>query len=526
MKEMSGDKGIIYNTAYLTISAILVKLIGVLYKVPLSYILTDQGMGYFNAAYTVYSILYLLGTAGVPKAITVLVSGYKAEGNVALESRIFVLLSRVFFVFGLILCGVLLGVAAPLSEFLGTPHASITICAIAPSLIFVSLSGVFRGYLSANHEFSSCAVSSVIEATSRLLLGVAGVWIGKELQLPLYMMSALAVLGIGVGSLLSTIYLYINSKKCISNKKTEQNGCCLNDKRIIKSFLRIAVPITLGAMASGFSSVIDLSMIIRSLEAGGMSEGEATAVYGNYTTLAVPMLQMAISLITPLAVVILPTLASEFRAQSHESFSRTLAFGSELCAMISFPIASVFLFFPYPLLALFFHDASAALAAPMLRNLFPAVLMFSFLLIANTALESIGQAKMQMISMLIGVAVKIIANVALLQSAAMGILGAPIATVLSYAASLIFSIFALSIHRVPIVPIVKKQMLAALCSFASAGLGFLLYKSTFIYFSNASVRTCAAFFAFGILYFLFLFVTGGLNVEKIMNLSKQPKKTN
>ena len=75
MERKFEKNGILRGAAWLTFSVIFVKFMGLVYKVPLAYILTDEGMGYFNAAYTIYSLLYLLGTAGVPKAITVLISG-------------------------------------------------------------------------------------------------------------------------------------------------------------------------------------------------------------------------------------------------------------------------------------------------------------------------------------------------------------------------------------------------------------------------------------------------------------------
>ena len=522
MKKTKGESGIVYNAAYLTLSAIFVKLIGLLYKVPMSYILTDEGMGYFNAAYTIYSILYLLATAGVPKAITVLVSGYKAEGNKALEGRIFTLLGRIFLMFGAFLCTVLLLCAVPLSRFLGSPKASLTICAIAPSLIFVSLGGIFRGFLSANHAFSPLAVSSVIEASCKLILGIGALWLGKTLCLPLYVMSALAVLGIGVGSLVSTLYLYVNAKIYISNEKIGQKINFASDKKLLTSFFSIALPITLGGMASGISSLADLSMIMRRLEAGGMSESEATAVYGNYTTLSVPLLQMAVALITPLSVVILPVLTANFFARSSECFRKTLGFGAEICAIISFPIATAFFFFSHPILSLIFNDASAFLASYTLKLLSPAVVLFALLLIANTALESIGKAKLQMLSMLIGIGVKIIASRMLLADPRFGILGAPIGTVLSYAASVLFSFSCLALHGISVFAVLKKQLLPALCALSSAFFALLLYKSKFLFALQGGIRTCAVFSLYGIFYFLFLFITGVLNVEKISNMSKQP----
>ncbi len=522
MKKSESNGGILSSAAYLTFSAIFVKVIGMLYKVPMSYILSDEGMGYFNAAYTIYSILYLLGTAGVPKAITVLVSGYNAEGKAERGLRTYLLATRIFLAFGIILCLTLLFSARPLACFLGSPNAVPAILMIAPSLIFVSLGGVYRGYLSAHNAFSVCAVASVMEAASKLLLGLAFLWIGRAAHLSLPWLCALSVLGIGVGSLGAMIYMHINIKSRIQKEKSWQKNIASENKTIIKAIFRIALPITLGGTAAGISSLVDLSMIMRRLEFGGMSESEAAAVYGNYTTLAVPMLQMAISLITPIAVVILPTLAAYAAKRAETEFSESLGLASEICAFISWPIALVFFFLPYPTLGLIFSSASATLAAPLLRLLAPSVILFSVLLIANTALESMGRPKLQMISMLIGIAVKILASRMLLSNVRLGIMGAPIGTALGYAASLMFSLACLSVKRSALLSVLKKQFFPFVCATAAMILTLLLLQNRI----GNRIFVCLGLFFFGVLYMFFLYISGALKVEKIKKLSKQPIFTN
>ena len=524
-KNESGG-GILSGAAYLTFSAILVKIIGVLYKVPMSYILSDEGMGYFNAAYTIYSVLYLLGTAGVPKAITVLVSGYNAQGKTEKSGRTYILASRIFFTFGFILCLILTICAKRLAAFLGSPNAVPAILMIAPSLIFVSLGGVYRGYLCAHNAFSVCAVASVMESVSKLLLGLVFLWIGRFFHFSLPWLCALSVLGISIGSVGAVIYLYINIKNNIPSQKTEQKCFVPGDKGILKSIFCIALPITLGGTATGISSLTDLSMIMRRLEFSGMNESEAAAVYGNYTTLSVPMLQMAISLITPIAVVILPMLAASAAKRERAEFSQALGFASEITACIAWPIALVFFFLPYQALALIFNSASASLAAPLLRLLAPALVIFSILLIANTALEGIGHPKLQMISMFIGIAVKIFASYALLSDVQLGIMGAPIGTALGYAASLIFSLACLSFKRVGCFSILKKQLLPFICASSAMILSVLLFQNRVFSYEPQRIFICLCLTVFCSLYFLFLYICGVLRVEKIKKLSKQPIFTN
>ena len=182
--------------------------------------------------------------------------------------------------------------------------------------------------------------------------------------------------------LLFDIFLGNRNIKLKEKRDIAEQKCTFRENRsLIASIFKIAIPITVGSLAAGISSVIDLSMIMRCLENTGMTESEAAAVYGNYTTLAVPMLQMAISLVTPIAVVILPTVSSYYARKDMECFRDHMGLASELCAVISWPIASVFFFFPYETLCILFQSDSASLCAPLLRALALGVILFSVLLL-------------------------------------------------------------------------------------------------------------------------------------------------
>ena len=514
--------GLLSGAIYLTASTILVKVIGMLYKVPMSYILSDEGMGYFNAAYTVYSLLYLLGTAGVPKAITVLVSKYNAEGKEARAERVFTLASRVFFCIGACLCILLMIFAAPLSYLIGSPNATPSLIMIAPSLIFVCLGGVYRGYLTAYKEFSCCAIAALIEALCKLLLGLFFLFCGLQFGLPLSWLCALCVLGIAVGSFGSLIYLHVNIK-LKENKDIVKQKCTFGENRsLVASIFKIAIPITVGSLAAGISSVIDLSMIMRCLENSGMTESEAAAVYGNYTTLAVPMLQMAISLVTPIAVVILPTVSSYYARKDMECFRDHMGLASELCAVISWPIAAVFFFFPYETLCILFQSDSASLCAPLLRALALGVILFSVLLLLNTALESMGRPKLQMVSMLAGILVKICVSRAFLQDQNFGIMGAPIGTVFGYGASLILSLIFVCLVKGGISAIVKKQLYPCLCSVSAILITLFIGNRFFDRGGVSRISSISILFVFCTIYLILLYFTGVFRVEKIKKLSKQP----
>ena len=523
MKENAKSDNILGSAAFLAITAIFSKFIGLLYKIPMAHILSDEGMGYFNAAYTIYSLLYLLGTAGVPKAITVLISG--CETREEEKKKIFFVAIRLFFWIGLSLFILLFVFATPISNQIGSPGAAPAILLISPCLLLVSLGGVYRGYLNAVGDFSAIAIASMIEACGKLVFGLLLIFIGRTLLLPLPWVCAMSVLGIGIGVLISSVYLRLNIKIKKKNEKTKQIiGIKSESRDLSLKIMRIALPITLGSVAAGISSVVDLSMIMKRLEFGGLSAEEATAVYGNYTTLVVPMLQLASAVLSPIAVVLLPRFASSMAGNKLDGFRSDFRFGCQISAFISMPLACIFFFFPQKLLSMLFPAASAAVAAPLLRLLSPSVVILSILLILNTVLEASKRAGLQMFSMLISIFVKIPIGYCLLGISRYGIAGAPIGTVCGYAASLIFSLLCCYKHKRIYMTVLKSYLLPTFNSVASVVFVFLISR----YLLNASDTFFGKFFVFlifGVFYILLSYFTGVLQIGKIIKMAHRTKKT-
>ena len=129
---MGKKSSIVGGVAILTIASILVKVIGMFYKVPLTYVLGDEGMGYFNAAYTIYAWLYMLSTAGFPVAVSIVVSEARGRGEGRLVETTLRVAFIALFMIGVVTATVMAAFARPIASLLGAEGAYLTILAIAP----------------------------------------------------------------------------------------------------------------------------------------------------------------------------------------------------------------------------------------------------------------------------------------------------------------------------------------------------------------------------------------------------------
>ncbi len=426
----------------LALSAVLVKLLGVLYKVPLTYLLGEIGMGYFNSAYTLYGFFYVFCSAGIAKAVTLLVTE-RADIRSVYKTAL-----RLFFCIGVLFTAAFILFSPLLTNIIGSKGSLFSIIAIAPSLVFISMSGVMRGYLGGKLRLLPIGISQLIEAISKLAFGILFAYVGLQLGFDLRLTCAFSILGITLGTFFSELYLYLYCFVLIKGEKTGQN---CSRKEIRRRLLRISLPISLTSSVVSLSSIIDLGVIMRTLADLGLSEGEATLLYGNYSTLAVPMINLVVAVISPLSVSALTKMAEHYSAGNGGLLRNEMKKSIALCTFLSVPCFYIFGLYSVEVLDVLFSYEAAARGADLLAYLSPAAFLLPLLTMLNTAHESVRDLKTPMISLVAGSVIKVILSYILINRG-YGIAGAPIATVISYLVSILISS----------VPLIKKRLLPSL----------------------------------------------------------------
>ena len=524
MDEMNDNRRIegafFRGAAWLAISTLILKIIGLIYKIPLSYMLGDEGMGYFNSAYTVYVFFYVVGTAGIPKAISILVSKSKAE-NKNNTNDIFNVAFRFFTVSGLLLLTVFVIFGDTIAAAIGNEKSLYAMYAIAPSILFVCAAGVIRGYMSGQMKFYHIAVSELISGVLKLALGLVFASAGLRLGKSLPVIAAYTIFGITVGSFASFIYLLVSYTKIRERKRGS-----LRNAGILWSILKIAAPITLASAIGSVVNVLDLTFIMNGLEGQGYTESVANVLYGNYTTLAVPMLSALGTFITPVATAMLPVLAGAYAKDSMTEYNRQMRTSLTICTFICIPAAVYFAFYSYETLGLIFEESSAILGSPMLVLLAPAVFIIGPLTVINTALEAAGKPSIAFWSLTVGAFVKLAISFILISFGSVGILVAPIGTTASYLVSYVISLASISSIKGIKVPVLKTAIIPTLASFASA----LIARFCLNMFNNSGgVRLYCAWtfiiFSLSYLFFTLIFSKKTRNVLfKCVKIDK--KRTN
>lgn len=502
----------------LTFSGLIVKMLGFIYKIPLSYLLSDEGMSYFNSAYTVYTFFYIVCTAGVPKAISILISEADGEGKREDVKKIYSTAFIFFLFFGALLSIIFIFSAPILTRLIGNKKTLLTMLSIAPSIMFVCASGVVRGYYNGILNLMPIAVSEFLSGITRLLLGILFAIIGCKLNFDLYVISAMTMLGTTLGSFFSFLYLALCKKTRLPYNKSGQRTNFIS-LDILKRIIKIAFPLTLASVVACIGGLIDLTVIIRGLLKSGLSELQAGILYGNYTTLAVPLLNLTATVIAPICTVFLPIVSKSKR--DPQLISKNLSDVFKAVSFIAIPVSVLFFLSPYRILSLLFEDSGAALATPMLFLLAPGTLFMCYLTLINTVLEGLGKTKIPLFSLLVGMIIKLIVNFLLIKDINFGIIGAPIGTTVSYVISFMISFVYLSCTMKIKVKILIPFMSVLFSSIAATALSQVIVS---IFKTPEFINTVLFFAIWVVLYFLLLIIVKFFKFKDIIFWLKYTKK--
>jgi len=526
-KVRTSTKMFFSGVLVLTVCNLLEKAIGLLFKIPIVNIIGDEGMGYFNSAYTIYTWLYMISTSGLPVAVLILVSRSRAQGRFKESRAIFRAALSIFLLLGSIGTALMIfGAHFFADRLMNAEPAYLSIIAVAPTLFFICISSAMRGYFQGHQQMLPTGISHVIEAVSKLVIGILfATWAIRQ-GYAIHQVAAYTILGVTIGVFLGMVFLTV-TKLCFREEKYNVEFLELaNDeiaprKKIYKDLITIAVPITISASVTSLSSLIDAIMVQDRLQTVlGITQAEATAIYGNYTSLAVPFFNLPPVVVYPIANAIVPLLSAAIVAADEKRLTFLRGSAIRIVSMIGVPCAFGMAVMSSPILKLLFRESSAEQAAPLLSILAPATLFLCLLAISNSLLQAHHKERVPIISMLSGAAVKLITNYILMGQ--IGIYGTPVSTLLCYITAVAVNFYFIRKY-VGKLPGIREVFLKPVLASAVAMVGCVGVYRLADWLLPSKLATLCGIFVAVVLYFAFVFLFRAITKEEILLLPKGQK---
>lgn len=485
----SKNQNYLHGAAILTIAVAIVKVLGAIYKIPINNNLGDEGFGLFNMAYNIYAVVLALSTAGLPVAVSRMISEANNSNRPLQVKRIFSTATVAFIILGAVGSAAMFIFPVELADFMGDVRASQAIQVLAPSVLLCCLMSAFRGYLQGLSDMRPTAISQVIEVAVKVVFGLALLYILKYSGASNAVLLSGATAGVPIGSLLAC--LYIGAVAIRRMRKEERRlGDADIDKTvgskssIVKGLVIIGVPIAFGACVLAIMNLANTKVIVERLTElfisnDGMSKDlarqSATGLYGVYSQ-ALLMYNLPYAIITPLTVSVVPAISGYLALKKHYEAKTVVESSLRISAIIALPMGVGMTALAQPIMSTVLKsnsEQSGGLLAIMGISSF----FLCLAMMAQAILQASGKERLPAITMIIGGVLTIVINWYLLAIPEINVYGAAIGYFVGNLFMFVANLFFVSRQKKQ-KPLLKRVFVMPVINSALMGLAaWLLYPA-------------------------------------------------
>ena len=499
------------GAAILAMGILVVKVIGLFYKIPLVNIIGSEGSADFNNAYNIYSVLLTISTAGLPVAVSKMVSEANALGRQNQVHKVFRLSLAAFLTLGVVSFLIMYFGSEQLAGMMHDSLAAAGIRALAPAVICVGCLSAFRGYAQGHGNMTPTAVSQILEALCKLVIGLGlAYWLVRAGQ-PSHVAAAGAITGVTVGTILALAYMIFNFVSTRMREEKDTQDAPDSARRILSTLMKIAIPITISSSMVGIVTVIDSALVqgqiqkvlisdpdswalyqqvvdFAPLEAArdawqqAVSSGAAAeavsqlygavelaaenisrSLYGNYSG-ALTIYNLPLSLMAAITASVIAAVSAALARRDRRGAARITGSALRITALLAFPMGAGLFVLGTPIIRLIFPELDASVAGPLLSTLGIASIFVCLMLVCNSVLQAHGFINLPVVIMALGGVVKIVTNYNLVAVPTIGISGAPVGNVLCFGLCMVLDLVVIArvIHGRPdYLPLLAKPAAAA-----------------------------------------------------------------
>lgn len=497
----------------LMIANAISKILGAVFKIPLTYILNEEGMAVFNIAFEVYIMFLAFIISGLPFAISKLVAESNSLGEYNRTHKI-VRISTILLI--------VIGLAGSIALYIGAPFFALAmkeekavyaIRMISPAIFFVALGTGYKSYYQGVSNMIPTAISQVAESVIKLLAGyyLAVLFIRYGVERT----AGGAIMGVTAGEIVATAILMLMYVLRRREKYTKTDS--VSSREILRDLMSVALPLLCASVVSNAINVADTTLVRSRLLDAGFAPDEARFLYGAYTGYALTVFHLPVGILATLGVSILPVIAGAIAVNDEGKAQRATDIGIRLAIILSLPCGVVMYTMSSEILTVLFHnDASAK----MLSVVAPCVVMMCVTQITSSILQSAGKIMLPFFYALIGSAVKLSLEWYLVGQHEINIYGSAIAAIAAYAVMVILNLLAVKKYlrlKQKFMEIIIKPVIAAAVMLCTVR---FLYAPLSAYTGGGFVSLALISLAGCIAYGAVLLITDAVNVGEIRKILK------
>jgi len=464
----------------LAISAALVKVIGALYKIPLNAIIGEQGFSYFNTAYEIYSVLMTLSVAGLPLAMSRMIAESAALGQYNQVRRIYSTARALFFTMGMLGSLLMTLFCRQLAAFQEQPDAWFAIACLGPALFLICTMSTFRGFFQGQGNMRPTAISQVMEAVCKLIVGMAAALLLLKLTGQKSFAAGGAILGVTCSCVLSAVYLFVCYRKAkrdlpITGESVNSYGATL------KQLLSISIPIAIGSSGTSILMLLETKVYMSQLIGLGYSQDQADVMKGIYD-MSKTITNMPLAFISPIAVSLMPAITAYVATGDHASIKSTEESALRVLGLIIAPCAVGLFVLSQPVMGLLggYTGDNLSLGGNLMALLSTTLILSAMITLTSSVMQAHGHPTLPVINMFIGGVIKLTTTFILSRNPHVGIMGAPIGTIVGYFAIMTLNIITMR-RCTQSPPAIMKQLIRPIAAAALMGILVLGFRIALVH---------------------------------------------
>ena len=407
----------------LAMASMIVRVIGLLYRAPLTAIIGDEGNGYYGTAYNIYTIILMVSSYSMPSAISKLMAQKLAVGEYRNANRVF----RCALTYGVLVGLVGSGLLFFGARFLVPDVAVCVLQVFAPTVFLFGILGSMRGYFQARGSMVQTSVSQILEQLANAVVSIAAAWllmqtaVGADPTRRAQLGAMGSALGTGAGVLIALLFMVFCFRRSKEGRKAEILSDATGKEEKYRIFLRdtilVITPFMLSGVIMNLTTSLNQTIYMRMLiDLKGAGETATTTLYGIFSNKAVVISNIPISIATAVSSAIIPGISAAYARRDETGARRQVGNAIRITSIIAIPSAVGLAVLARPITMLMFPQMeSLELASSLLSLLVVTVIFYSISTITNAALQSIGRMNLPLVSAGIALVVQTVVLVLLLR---------------------------------------------------------------------------------------------------------------
>ncbi len=547
MKDTNKKHSFMVNVMIILFSQVAVKILGLVYRMVITNIngFGDQGNGYYNAGFQVYTLLLAISSVGIPNAISKMTSERTALGDYKGAHKIFRSALILFGVIGIV-CSMLLFLSSGFiaSGIIKMERAKYVLMALSPSIFFVCISSVIRGYFTGMNNMKATSSSQIIEQIFKCLLTVIIVFImsrivlfPQDADLNSAAMAAGANFATSLATIFSFLYLIVFYQKRRGGIREQiasstAETISLPMKKMFISILMISIPISLGSIISAINRIVDTATITRGIEvafAGGINaygkfvsnpsmaqlNDEAVRLAGILSK-SDTLLNLPIAMNIAFATVLVPSISGALAVGDKGTASKHVSYSLLISILLILPCAVGYIVLAEPIYGLIYPNAKYGYDLLQLSSI--ALIFIALNQTISGSLQGLGKVFAPATGLFIGCIAKLILNIVLIRQPNIHIYGAPISSIACQVISFSYGFTILAKNMSVKLGLIKYIVKPLSCAVTMGLVTWGVYSLLFTLTSSNIISLAISILVAVLVYFAMVILLKVLNEDEIKML--------